>query len=46
MFSFIQAQLGSIWPLAELQARLFFSTLNGEFQMPNVFDMRSDAEKR
>lgn len=43
---FIQPQLGCVWPLAELQARLFFSVLSNKLQLPSVFDMRSDAEWR
>ncbi|KAI6183910.1 hypothetical protein M3Y97_00539200 [Aphelenchoides bicaudatus] len=43
---FVQPQLGCVWPIAELQAQLFFSVLNGKFKLPSIFDMRKDAEIR
>jgi hypothetical protein len=43
---FVQLQLGSVWPIAELQARLFFAVQSGQVQLPTVFEMRADAEWR
>lgn len=43
---FVQPQLGANWPLAELQARVFFASLAGRLVLPAAFDARADAEWR
>ncbi|CAJ0595987.1 unnamed protein product [Cylicocyclus nassatus] len=35
--------LGSIMPIAEMQARVFFSVLSGESRLPNASEMRRDV---
>ncbi|KAL3102337.1 hypothetical protein niasHS_003746 [Heterodera schachtii] len=42
----VQPRGGSIWPIAELQARLFFHVLSGHTQLPTPFLMKAELEKR
>uniref|UniRef100_A0A915DGP9 Flavin-containing monooxygenase n=1 Tax=Ditylenchus dipsaci TaxID=166011 RepID=A0A915DGP9_9BILA len=36
---------GSLWPVAEMQARYFFHTLSGQTQLPTSFKMKEELEK-
>ena len=37
---------GCIWPIAELQARLFFAVIQGTAALPEPFWMKAELEKR
>uniref|UniRef100_A0A914I556 Flavin-containing monooxygenase n=1 Tax=Globodera rostochiensis TaxID=31243 RepID=A0A914I556_GLORO len=42
----VQPRGGCIWPIAELQARLFFHVFTGHIQLPTPFWMKAELEKR
>lgn len=37
---------GCVWPIAELQSRLFFEVLQGNVALPDPFWMKAELEKR
>ncbi|KAI6198287.1 Dimethylaniline monooxygenase [N-oxide-forming] [Aphelenchoides fujianensis] len=44
LIGFVQPHLGCRWPLAELQARVFFAVQSGRIRLPSVFERRERAE--